>query len=238
MKLAALTIIYNEEDFVVPVIENWKGIVEKHLFLHSEKPWHGNEMARDNSEDIIKRYGHTQFIRNSWKHEHDQRNYGIGLLSDYDYVVIVDTDEFYTKEDQRKIVDTIKGNKSDSVFRANSVRTYFKTLDYTLDPPDTHKPIIVVDPKKTSFFEHRCCVTEIQPVIDVVMHHLSYCRDRDRLRAKLDNFEHWASVKPFWIEEVYDKWHDGMEDVRAYGHEKSKAIRNPAPDELKHLIFG
>lgn len=244
MRVAVLTLCYNEEDTIGGVIKNWEGLVEKHLVLHSDKPWHGGELPPDETENIVKRFKHTEFIRIQWDSETQQRNWGLGRLYDFDYVLIVDADEFYERKDCEKIINYLgkEKNKYDNVdcYRVSKINTYFKDLDYRLDPRDTHEPVIALNPKKIVFTEHRCVNTQCQIPFNLIMHHTTYCRNRNRLASKLEQFEHHDSVKSFWIEEVYDKWNpqvaEGMDNLRAYGHENSKAIYDPAPQEIRFLI--
>lgn len=241
MKIAVLTLVYNEETTIGAVIKNWEGLVDKHLVLHTNKPWHGKDLPPDRTEEIVKSFKNTEFIRGNWIREHDQRNFGLGRLYDYDYVLIVDADELYTREDAEKIVNSLGKElpfyDNLDCYRVGDIKTYFKNLDYALDPADTHQPVLALNPKKVSFTEVRIPSTSYQIPIDVTLHHLTYCRQRERLVNKLEQFEHWDGVKSFWMEEKFDKWTPDMEDVRAYGHEKSKAIFNPAPQEIKDLII-
>jgi glycosyltransferase involved in cell wall biosynthesis len=241
MKIAVLTICFNEEETIGQVINNWDGLVYKHLVLHSDKPWHGLDLPPDRTEEIVRSFRHTEFIRLPWKSEHDQRNWGLAYLYEYDYVLIVDADEFYTKADQEIILSRIgqKNAFEDNqwCYRIPLIETYFKSLDYRLDPPDGHQPVIAVDPKKIVFIDCRIPSTPYQiPIDGVTMHHATYLRNEKRLRSKLTQFEHHDQVKRNWMDEVYTKWSPEMEDVRAYGSEKSKAILNPAPQEIKDLI--
>jgi len=242
MRLACLTLSYNDEDLIGAVIKNWQGIVEKHLVLHSDKPWHGKEEKPDRTEEIVKSFPHTEFIRLAWKNEAEQRNWGLARLYDFDYVLIVDSDEFYTRKDQKKILEKISDRSrfydNYDCYRIANVRTYFKTTDYILDPPDTHKPVVAVNPKKILFKEARIPNTDYQILIDATLHHLSYCRSDEKIKSKLEHFEHYNQIKKDWFEKVWLKWTPEMEDIRAYGHEKSKAKYSPLPEEIKNLIKG
>lgn len=236
MKLAALTICYNEEQFLGAVIGNWKNIVDKHLVLHSDKPWHGAELPPDQSEDITRSFKHTEFFRVWWHNEHIQRNWGLGRLAEYDYVIIVDADELYTRKDQETILNTLGTGEKTDCYVAQKVKTYFKTLQYALDPADTHHPIIAINPKKLTFSEYRGCAFQQQIWVNATMHHLTYVRQDERLKYKLGQFEHYLDVRPEWWNFVWKNWTPEMEDVRAYGRENSRAILNPAPQEIIDLI--
>lgn len=240
MTFAVLTLAYNEEDTINAVMKNWDGKVDKHLVLHSAKPWCGDPLPKDNTKEIVEHYKHAEFIQMNWKSEAKQRNWGLAYLYDYDYVLIVDADELYTEDDIKIILDRLENPKPEDeykfVYRIKTVKTYFKTLDYRLDPVDTHLPIIAVDPKNILFREHRFSEFPFQAIIPVTMHHLSYARGDEKMKTKFKHFSHADDVKENWYDNVYKQWEPGSDMiVRAYGHEKSIAIKDPAPDEIKQL---
>lgn len=235
-KIAILTIAYNEQDTIGAVMEQWKDY--KHLILHSERAWHGESQPKDETEDIVKRFPNAEFIKMDWKREHEQRNWGLAYLYDYDYVLIVDADEVYTKEDIKRILDNIgkQENYYDNIncYRIKGVITYYKTLDYIIEPPDTHQPVIAVNPKKILFTEARMPNTDYQVQIDAKIHHLSYCKSDEKMKNKFQQFEHFRDVRENWYNEVWKT--DKNENVRAYGNGNSKLVRCPAPEEIKKLF--
>jgi len=241
MKIAVITISYREAPLLKAVLKNWQGKVYKHLVLESKKPWHGQELPEDGSKQLVESFPNTEYISMHWASEAIQRNWGLAYLYDYDYVLMVDADELYTTEDQIKILDRL-GKKmpfedNQWCYRIPLIKTYFKTTEYALSPPDRHEPVIAVDPKKVLFTETRQVTTTHQiPINGTTMHHLTYLRGDLRLYHKLRQFEHCDMVKTQWFEEKWLKWTPEMEDVRCYGHEQSKAVLDPMPQELKDLL--
>lgn len=237
MRIGVLTLCYNEELLLPAVLKNWQGKVDTHLVLHTDKPWHGQELPHDRSEEISRSFG-AYFVRLPWKDEAEQRNWGLAYLYDCDYVLIVDADELYTEADQQTLLSSLGvPGKFDNLdcYRAEKVVTYFKTPDYRLDPPDSHQPVVAVNPKKRLFTETRI-PGNYQIPLPISLHHLSYLRDDQRLVHKFQQFEHYDQVKRDWFENTWKTWTPESEDVRAYGREKSKAIYNPMPEELRLLI--
>lgn len=240
MNCAVLTISYREGDIIESVIKNWQGLVRRHLILESKTPWHGKELPQDSTREICEKYSHVEYVSLDWKSEAIQRNWGLGRLVDYDYVIIVDADELYTKEDQTKILDEIglvrDFQDNQNCYRASNVKTYFKTPDHALSPRDSHEPAIALNPRAVTFSEVRIPSTTYQIPINVTCHHISYLRSDQRLKDKLTQFEHFNIVKPNWYEDVWLKWTPSTPDVRAYGRENSKAIYDPMPEELRNLL--
>jgi len=239
-KIALLILAYNEEEYIGACIKQWQGFVDKIVVLLSAKPWYGLPSEADRTLFIARDL--AEVLIQDWRTEHDQRNYGLARLYDYDYVLTSDADEFYTLEDRKKIIKTLQ-NQDEPCFRADRMITYWKTTDYIFDPPDGHKPIIAVNPRKIKFYEHRqpmpveeTKLQTYQPIIPVAIHHLSWVRPDHKIKDKIEHFSHYDQIKPNWYENVWLKWTPEMEDIRPYGIEKSKAKYQPIPEEIKELV--
>lgn len=228
MKVAIMTIAYNEQETIRAVLRNWD--LPHYIFL-CEKPWHSKDVS-DNTEMICKEFG-ANIVKADWQGETAMRNWALGYLYDYDYVLIVDADELYTEEDKKKILDSLNG---ETCYRADNVATYWKTTDYVIDPPDTHKPIIAVNAKRMTFKECRIPHTDYQPVIKVTMHHLSYCKSRNKIYEKMKQFEHHNLVKESWFNDKWLNWTPDTEFIHPYNKKNHKAIYKPLPEELKKLL--
>lgn len=236
MRIAVLIIAYREEEFIQQCIKQWEGLDVK--VLNPVKPWFVDSCGLDKTQEMCY---NVETIRQHWNTEADQRNYGLARLYDYDWVIICDADEFYTKKDRDKIINTLKENK-EICYRANKVISYWK-YDYILDPPDGHKPLIAVNPKRVKIIHNRNAQLveenkplDYQPVIDVTIHHMSWSRPDHKIKAKIDNFSHIEKVKPNWYNDIWLKWTPDMEDIRPYGIEKSRAIKYEMPQEIKNII--
>ena len=251
-KIAVLTICFNEEEVIGACIRNWKDVADKHLVLISSETWNGLRWDIDKTEEIARGLG-AEVVKGEWKSEAEQRTWGLARLYDWDYVLIVDPDEFYTKEDQNKILVQLSNPIDPSyrpdvqlpAFRAQNVMTYWKTPEFAFDPPDRHKPVIAVDPKQLYSHEHRSFkfmgdsrkYLDYMPFIDVTMHHFSYVKSDAKIKEKITSFSHSESVRPDWYVNVWQKWTEGSDMmVRSYGQEQSVAIHKPAPLEIVELF--
>jgi len=239
-KIAVLILAYNESEYIRQAIEQWNGLVNKIVVLVPILPWLGSPQEDDRTAIIARNAGAETIIQH-WGTEADQRTWGCARLYDYDYVITCDADEFYTKEDREKIIRTLNSG-DEPCYRADKLITYWK-YNYVVTPPDTHKPIIAIDPKRIKFIEHRMPMkfletifTDWQPIIDVSIHHFSWSKPDHKIKAKIENFSHAEDVKPNWYEEKWLNWKEEMEDIRPYGIEKSRAVRQEPPQEIKELI--
>ena len=252
-KIAVLTIAYNESCIIRACINNWKGKVDKHLILCSSLPWNGSPVEDDGTARIARDMGADVIIR-QWNTEAEQREFGLAYLYNYDYVLIVDPDELYTEEDQKKILDRLdnpfdyinRTNQKLPIFKTAKMTTYWKTTDYIFDPEDSHQPIIAVDPKAVKFSEKRGCrmkssgegfVAYVEP-IDITTHHLSWVKSNEKVQEKIQSYAHCNDFNTdYWYNEVWLKWKPGdMTLIRPYGIEKSVAIYKPAPQNILDLL--
>lgn len=244
MKIAILTIAYNEDEYIAPCIKQWKEYNLHHLILISAKPWNGEPVEKDRTEEIARNLG-VEVVVQDWRTEKEQRNWGLARLYDYDFVLIVDANEFYTEQDRKIILEYLHSKSNEPCFRAEKVITYWKTPEYILDPPDTHKPLIAVNPKKIKIYEVREPMNvldtrpwDYQPIIPVSIHHFSWVRSDKKVKEKIKQWSHSDIVKDNWYENVWLKWKPEMNDIRPYGIEKSRAIKKSAPQEIINLIKG
>lgn len=246
MKFAVATIAYNESEYIQAVVRNWTDIpgVDKHLVLVSTKPWNGEAVEDDGTADLAREAGADVEV-DFWESEADQRNHAIARLWDYDYIIIVDADELYTREAQDKLLELMNNpidrsyrtDKYVPAFRIRRMITYWKNSDYVLDPPDRHKPVIAIDPKQLYCHEHRMFGVDYAPLIDDACHHMSWAKSDAKIKEKIQSFSHADSIREGWYENVWGKWEPGdSTQVRAYGQEPSIATYRPAPQEIMDLI--
>jgi glycosyltransferase involved in cell wall biosynthesis len=238
MEIAVNIIAYNEAEYIRQCIEQWEGLPVK-VFI-SNKPWNNKIQNYDGTVEIAKKTNAEVIVQN-WKTEEDQRNYSIARMYDYDWIILCDADEFYTKEDREKLIRTLKSS-NEICYRSEKIITYWKK-DYVLRPPDKHLPLIALKPKEVKIFDTRmpikvCGETylDYQPLIPITLHHFSWSKSDEKIREKIDIFSDFEKVKPYWYENVWLKWTPDIENVKPYGIEESKAVYSPPPQEIKDLI--
>lgn len=247
MKIGIVTICYNDQYNVAACVKNWKGVVDKHMVLVSEKPWKGPAYPRDKSFEVARSLG-AEAVLGRWPSEAQQRNWALGRMLDYDYCLIVDSDEFFTKEDQQKLFKQLEETTWISSGCPKNTIVYWKTPEYVLDPTDESRMVLVVDPKSIIFTEARNYIflngdndpNEFITPLNVTSHHFSYVRTDEQVLQKLTSYEHAESIIGLqkWYDEVWTKWTPNSEMlVRPRGTEPSKAIYKPAPKEIVDLFL-
>lgn len=241
MRVSLCCITYNDHRFIRPFIKQIPEWVEKIVFCVSEMPWNGLKSPDEHKtwEEIdIANDPRVEKYRLPWRSEDNQRTWGLAKLYDYDWVIILDTDEFITAGDWetfRKCLETAHLGWNNMVAE---LVTYWKDFDHVFDPSDTHIPTIAVRPKRLVFFDKRCTTDSMQNKVPFRVHHLSWVRTDEEVRQKIQNYAHAMDFnQDLWYNEVWKKWTPEMVGIRPYGSEKdTKAILRPIPQEIRDLF--
>jgi hypothetical protein len=139
---------------------------------------------------------------------------GLKQLSDYDFVFVVDSDEFITQADQKEIVDRLSKNEGADCAQI-AMYDYSKDFDHIF-LVRTHKPPTLCRPKKMSFYEARNLQGRGVIYADIFLHHLGYLFKREDMDWKYN-----------W-ERPVDKW--------ALEIEAQRDMEGHLPDEIRELI--
>lgn len=244
MKIAVQTIAFNEEQFIGPCIEQFQGLVDEHFVLLSEAPRYAlkdQEWKKDRTEEIANSLGAT-VVKGIWAKEQDQRNEGLLRAKNYDWVLIVDADEFYTQEDFRtilKFLEDCNDPESDSppanVFQLDHIDWYWKDLNHKLKTSFKVMVPIAMNPNGTYFSHMRDVLDTVNPVIPVTMHHMSLLRKNLRekyLRTHYGLSEEWLAK--------YNDWDEGnLVDGLPLPYDKKgdeHVVVESAPQEIINLL--
>ena len=255
-KYAVLIIAHKEKDMIGPAIKQWKGLVDKILVLVSTKSWNGNSTGDDGTISIANRLA-DEVILGQWKSEAEQRSAGLMRLYDYDYVITIDPDEFFTPEDRKKIIAALNrpihleytpdfsNHRHVPAFKVSSILTYWKNAHTIFDPPDKHKPIIAVDPKQIYCYEHRQykypyaenALVDYVPEIVVVCHHFSWVKTDEKVSEKIASFSHASDIFDSWYENVWQNGRIGDNvNFHPYGKEQRTLKEYRCPEEIIKLF--
>lgn len=234
MKVATVAVAYNEARLIQKHLRHIPDWVSEKLVLVSEKPWNGLELVDDGTADLAREMGAT-VIQHDWATEEDQRNAGQEYLSDYDYIIVLDPDEFLDDMNWA-ILERVLWNE-DKPIRAGVVDhqlTYWKN-GYVANPSRDYPMLIVVKPD-VRFVDKRV-VDSAFSVLPVYLHHMSWAKTSDEVWRKIS---HYAHAQDFdiekWFNEVWLKWEPGMQDVHPVSPETlHNLIDAQLPPELEEL---
>lgn len=231
MRLACATIAYHEPRFIKPFIETMLERVDEVLVLNSEKPLFGEiEDKIDQTSAIARKLG-TTVVTYPWATEPDMRNAGQDYLSDYDWVIWLDPDEYIMEKDWLKLLDFLEECTADAV--TNTTMNLYWKNGYIIDPPEDHTPIIAARPS-VRFYDTRC-VNVAYAKAPVCIDHFSWARTDEEIERKVT---HYGEADKFdgrgWYENVWLKWTPEMTDLHPVNPPVlHKAIPVTLPKELK-----
>jgi glycosyltransferase involved in cell wall biosynthesis len=227
MKIAAITPVYNEEKLISACVKCWEKYVDQHIVLVSEKPYYGEGVA-DNTADIAEELG-ADVIRGTWSLDHEQRNLGLKILKDYDWVLCIDSDEFITSDHFEMLYNNLVKAKA-SAYTVNHY-PYWKDTNHVIK--DTFQPLFATKPNNR--FSHiRNINAPFSHMDDVFIHHLSWCEPKDILK-KISTYAHADEFNPeLWYNTHYANWKEG--EMAVFPRESFPIEKRALPEEIKRLL--
>lgn len=205
MKIGVVTIAYNEERFIKACIKQFDNHDVSHLVLVSTKPWHGDSFPQDKTGEYAVEAG-ANVVEKMWKSEAEQRNYGQRFFEKmgYDWILVVDADEFYEPNDIERLLDFLEISNDDALATPNML-VYWKNENYRINPLQTDTPIIAVRPKLR--FSKARQADGHREMVPALLHHMSYVRTDGEMQKKISSFEHATDfdIKD-WYDNVWLQW--------------------------------
>lgn len=231
-----ITCAYNEGKLIGACINQFKGFPVEHLILVSKTPWAGEALPPDRTAKIAKSLGATVIV-DDFPPDEGQRHVGLDYFKNMDWCLIVDCDEFYTKDSIGKILDFLKTADKD-VYRPEEMLVYFGDLDHiaTRENIPHGSPVVAMRPHMR--FSHiREVDYPIYFIPGTTLHHLSYIRTNEDMKKKISSWGHANEVIPGWYENVWLKWTPEMMNFHpTEPNVFHKSEYHPLPEELKNLL--
>ena len=227
MKVGLVTIAYNEQRFNKPFLQHIPSWIDETLVLISTKPWQGPHDPPDQTADIAEAAGVT-VIKSDWPAEHEQRSAGQQYFSDFDWIVILDPDEFLTRAGWKALRQFM--NEEEALFTDAYVawqqNTYWKH-GYRISPREDYKQIILVKPH-VKFVDKRVVNTGYGAV-PLRLHHMSWARTDAEVKSKIAHYAHAHELDPLWYDRVWKRWTPVMNNLHPL---TPSALRQAVPAEL------
>ena len=230
MKLGAITPVYNEETLIGGCVRNLAQFVDQHVVLVAEKPLYGEPSPLDKTAEIAEKEG-AIVITADWRQEHKQRNVGVELLSDYDYILSFDADMRITRENFEKAYKQLKEIRpSAAIIKQHS---YWRDWNNRIID-DYFKPVFALRPDVR--FVHIGNVDCPAYILeDCHIHHLAWCFPKD-IEKKVKTYSHAPEIAGDWYEKHYKNWSGGSEITLP--DKKYHIVDEPIPDELCEFLHG
>lgn len=229
MKLASVAVAFKEERFIPKYIQVMQDRVDEIVILNSTKPWQGDFNGTDNTASIARSLGAT-VIEYDWPSEHEQRNAGQEYLSDCDWIIVLDPDEYLLDHDWDKLLECLSDTPADALVTGMQ-HTYWKR-GFVIDPPEDYKQIIAVRPG-VRFVDKRVvnCGFALAPT---ELHHFSWARSNEECLRKISHYAHAHELNKDWYNDVWLS--DQLENLHPLTPESlKKAVRVVLPEELERL---
>jgi len=132
MKFAASIVAYNEEELIGGCLDRLQDIF---TMVSISEPWEGKHVAFDKTREIALAKGAVVLSKN-FKSEKEQRNDMMERLQSagYDYVFIIDADEFYTREGIKKAMEFIEQHPETKRFNVGPTVYFWKDENWEIIP--------------------------------------------------------------------------------------------------------
>lgn len=197
MRLAIETLAYQEPRLIPKFIQHYQDKVQEILALISTKPWQGKINGVDNTANIARSLG-VSVIEYPWPDEHSQRNAGLDYLSDYDWIIVLDPDEFISNTDWEALVYSLEKAEAPA-YVVQHQRVFWKNKE--VFPHSDYQQIIAVKPE-VRFVESRV-VNCVYGEVPVDLLHFSWARTDDEVKSKIEHYSHAKELIPDWYEKVW-----------------------------------
>jgi hypothetical protein len=266
VKYGAVLVVYNEEPTIAYCIKSIYDHVDNIVITTSDYTWSGIQQPLDQTVNIIKAYPDTEnkitLIKGRWNRDDYARNDALDILEQLGchYSLIIDGDELWDSKDIMKLKLAAASSGKD-VFRC-SWYTYWKDINYRIDPPENFRPIVMVNTKNIRFSWVREVCYKNELVLStrtlqdpkrigydhialfdcgdkVFLHHLSWVRNDEDAKAKIEKSPHFSEFIPNWYENVWLGWNRNplMENLHpTYPPQFKRAVqlqKNEIPEVVK-----
>jgi len=152
----------------------------------------------DNTEEIVSLYDwpNIEFLKGEWSQdsEHLQRNMACKVLSDCDFIYLLDSDEIMTLEDQRKLLDFALSHPEYVGYAVNTI-PYFYDLEHVALYDEGNTPIALIRPS-ARFFITRCIENPWIYCQDINIHHFKFLQPKSQIGWRV-KAKHGDQVRPF-----------------------------------------
>jgi len=200
---ATCTVAYNDEKLIGGMLE---GVKDLHNLVIISEPWRGVHTEFDKTGEISKRMG-AEVVCQNFKCQKDERNFGMDYLEKkgYKYIFIIDTDEYYLKENVQKMIDFINEYPRDVYSSGTNDNVFWKSWKYHF----IHGGAISCLKANIRFSSKREC--NIKPTRffnNISMYHFAFNRSKEEMLRKVETRE-YCVMSTSWLEKYWTHWKFG-----------------------------
>ncbi|MFA5857605.1 MAG: glycosyltransferase [Elusimicrobiota bacterium] len=227
-KTCAVYRVFNEEDYIEHSLKSIYNHVDNIVVFLGNKPWNGEAVKPDRTEEIIVNYPDIQNkivvvkydagsinAAHPYSGEVKLSNTALNIIRKYfpemGYVLLIDGDEVYEEKHITNLLKYAYTNTEDVSFYSRWY-TYWKTPGFRIDPMEPYSPLVLFKPNSETLFTGPRVINDkerernILNPEDVLVHHFSYAKPDDKIRQKILSFSHCREIVDGWYENVWRKW--------------------------------
>lgn len=235
MKLYAITPAYREERHIVSCITHAAPYVAGHLVGINTTSWSGRSTDGDHTASLAAHAGAT-VIQGDWPHEDAERNDLIAEAQELgaDWVMFLDTDERYTKEDWKRFLSHLEATQA-HVCTPEQMKVYFKDTKTRVERSDglKHTPPVVFLRPHVRIFNIRLTAEPQQAILQTTLYHFSYVRTDEEMQEKIAGWSHAHEVDTSWYEHVWKAYTPGMVNLHPVEPQVfGVVVQDQAPKEV------
>ena len=230
-KICSNILVYNDEQLIAGCLA---GLTDIHNIVSISTPWQGTHQSFDRTAEIAKKMG-AQVVLKNFRTEGEQRTAMSKLAKElgYDYILVIDVDEYYRKEDIQKAINFISNNHAER-YDIDIEYNFWKDENWEVRPRISKVRLFCV-PAGTKFPGNRNVnAKKLLMPSDIVLYHFSYVGDDAKILNKLTHFSHAHEVRKDWFKNIWQKWTPEMENIHpCVSHVFKKAIPFDCPEDIK-----
>lgn len=218
-RFAAILLAYNQEDYIEHCIRELAPQCGAIYIMYSEVPFDFyNPNARkefhqpDNTKNILKNlqlhFNNLNIIEGDWSKEDDMRNCGrkAALDAGFDYLLIIDADEFFAKDTLYNILQSIEANPDTDSWWCK-MRVPYKYINYVIDREDEYLPIAIRLTDDVTFVNRRIPSGRRLKLDDsLICFNMGFVLNNARMLEKIRTYGHAHQLPPNWYEEKWLEW--------------------------------
>ncbi len=234
MKFAVQILYFDCEQFILAAIENCAPFVDKIYISYSKLPWTYNQNARSSYENTVNKelifqspyVDKIELVEGEWATEEEQRNFCLDKAKNegYDYMIIQDADEFYTKEAYTINLNEIKVNP-DHLYYRTPWHLFWKSLDYIILFDEVHGVknttinysacFAVNCHQDIRFKKNRLLTSQNAMFLSGICYHLSYIMTDDQMKRKIYTWGHSHQVmhRELWYNVKWLGWRPNVKNI-------------------------
>ncbi|MFA5396043.1 MAG: glycosyltransferase [Methanogenium sp.] len=200
---ATCTVAYNDEKMIGGMI---KGVEDLHNLVIISKPWRGTHLSFDKTGEIAERLG-AEVIYQDFQNEGEERNFGMEYLEKkgFKHVFIIDTDEYYTKENIYKMMKYVEEHPMKTCRNKND-KVYWKSWKYYFQ----HCSCLSYMKSNSRFSGKRTPKDKIVDCFphEIEMHHFSFEKTTEEMLEKIKTRE-YSVMSEKWLQKYWLNWQPG-----------------------------